>query len=263
MDVFNEVERDRYWIDGVKPITALVWYALAYDFAFAARSIATLIRALPGIFVEGVLDAEDDPRVDLVRQLEDPDRMAELAERYESNEVFRVQFNAEVAGLLSPAPQIAGADTEPVSSVPDPVSMGDQIRARVHSCLHAIARLRAAEEGARLVVFGHTHDASVEPLPNDGLYINSGTWTWRADFSGAGEKTWRDLFRHPERYTDDRLFSYVRVDYDEDGQPLGQLLAYDPSAAPEPDEGTPEHPPSPWDRFLAWWRGLWARLAGS
>ena len=44
MDVYNLVEREKYWIDGVKPITALVWYALAYDFAFAAKAITTLLH---------------------------------------------------------------------------------------------------------------------------------------------------------------------------------------------------------------------------
>jgi UDP-2,3-diacylglucosamine pyrophosphatase LpxH len=47
MNIFNEIERERYWVDGVKPITALIWFALKYDFLFAARAVATLLRALP------------------------------------------------------------------------------------------------------------------------------------------------------------------------------------------------------------------------
>ena len=84
------------------------------------------------------------------------------------------------------------------------------------------------------------------------MYINSGTWTWRADFSGAGKETWKDLFEHPERFTDDRLLSYVRIDYDEAGEPHGQLLAYEPSP---PDEG-------PVDEVVEQVASLWERFCG-
>jgi UDP-2,3-diacylglucosamine pyrophosphatase LpxH len=262
MDVFNQVERERYWIDGVKPITALVWYALAYDFRFAVNAIATLVRALPGIVKEGALDAQD-PRAAMVQHLEDSAEVQELAARYETDEAFRTEFNAAVAHILSPPPQLAGVDVVPLTTVSDPVAMGDQIRNRVNSSLFEIAAKRASEEGVKLVTFGHTHDASVERLPEGGAYINSGTWTWRADFSGAGKETWRDLFTHPERFTADCQRSYVRIDYDDAGQPTGQLLAYQPSSsgAQEPDE-TAEPRRSLWDRVRDWFRRLWNPTAG-
>ena len=168
MDVFNEVERDKYWIDGVKPITALVWYALAYDFPFAARSIATLIRALPGIFSEVVRDIEEpgaeEPSATLLRQLEDPVQVEEMAQRYESDEAYRAEFNAEVADILAASTELDKGDLAPMPRQPDPVAMGDQIRARVNSSLYEIAKVRAQEEGVKLVTFGHTHDAAKELL---------------------------------------------------------------------------------------------------
>jgi UDP-2,3-diacylglucosamine pyrophosphatase LpxH len=261
MDVFNLVEREKYWIDGVKPITALVWYALAYDFAFAARAIATFVRALPGIISEGVLDVED-PRADLVRQLEDPDQAQALAVRYDEDPAFRAQFNAELATILAPPPDLPGVDVVPLRAQADPVAMGDQIRERVNSSLYEIAAKRAIEEGVRLVTFGHTHDASVEDLPGGGVYINSGTWTWRADFSGAGKETWKDLFEHPERFTDDRLLSYVRIDYDAQGQPAGRLLAYRPGEEPPPPPSPLPASPSLWKRILAWLQELWNSITG-
>jgi hypothetical protein len=111
---------------------------------------------------------------------------------------------------------------------PDPVEMAERIRERVHSSLYRIAAARAVEEGAKLVTFGHTHDASAEELPNGEVYINSGTWTWRADLGGEGKETWRDLFEHPERFTEDRLLSYVRIDY-EGEEPRGRLLSFQPA----------------------------------
>lgn len=268
MDVFNQVERDKYWIDGVKPITALLLYALAYDFSFAAKAIATLLRALPGVIKEGLFDAEESRAEALARQLEDPAQAEDLASRYEADETFRAQFNAEVASLLAPPPALPEADAPPptLDRTADPVAMGDQIQARVNSSLYEIAAKRAVEEGVKLVTFGHTHDASVEALPDGGVYINSGTWTWRADFGGAGKETWKELFEHPERFTDDRLLSYVRVDYDDSGQPVGHLLTYQPGEEP-PIPPTPPSPPtppapSPWERCVAWLRGLWERIAG-
>jgi hypothetical protein len=260
MDVFNEVERERYWIDGVKPITALVWYTLAYDFAFAARVIAMLIRALPGIIEEGVLKADED-REELLRQLEDPAMVEELGSRYGEDEAFRAQFNAEVASILSPPPALPGTDAVPLIASPDPVVMGDQVRQRVMSSLFDIASKRAVEEGVNLVVFGHTHEASVEELPGDAVYINSGTWNWVEHFGGADKETWQDLFEHPERFTDDCLLSYVRVDYDDSGQPTGQLLAYRPGDQPPPPPLPPVRP-SFLAVVLAWLRGLWGAITG-
>jgi UDP-2,3-diacylglucosamine pyrophosphatase LpxH len=256
MDVFNEVERQKYWIDGVKPITALVWYALGFDFPFAARAIATLLRRLPGIIQEGLFDVEPSRATTLAQQLEDSDQVQELAARYEADEAFRSEFNAEVASMLAPPPSLPMGAAAPLPPVSDPVTMGEKIQAREHSSLFESARLRAMEEGVRLVTFGHTHDASAEALPDGGQYINSGTWTWRADFGGAGKETWQDLFEHPERFTGDRLLSYVRIDYDAAGQPAGRLLAYEAGPGPEPEEEGQEEPVSLWDQVLAWLRRL-------
>ncbi len=254
MDVFNEIERERYWIDGVKPLTALLFYALAYDFPFAVWALAVLLRALPGLIREGPLDAQPTEAETWVRQLEDADRTAEMADRYRTDEAFRTAFNDQVLRLLAPPPDIPGADIAPLTATADPVALGDRVREQVRSSLYEIAAQRAAEEGVRLVSFGHTHDASLESLPGGGAYINSGTWTWRADFSGAGKETWRDLFEHPERFVDDRRLTYVRVDYDEGGQPVGQLLDFAP---PDSEPVAPE-PLSWWQRFLAWLHTLFS-----
>jgi UDP-2,3-diacylglucosamine pyrophosphatase LpxH len=261
MDVFNEVEREKYWIDGVKPITALVWYALAYDFRFAARSIAALLRALPGILDEIVFAPEESHAEGLARVLEDPDQVVELAARYETDEEFRAAFNSEVAGLLSPLERPDAVAFAP-ERVPDAEAKGNQIRTEVNSALFEMAKIRAAEEGVKLVTFGHTHDAVEEKLPDGGLYINSGTWTWVADFSGADKETWRDLFEHPERFTNDSQLNYVRIDYDQAGQPQGRLMTYEPDASPGPEDEAEDSLQSLWDRFVAWLKGLWARIAG-
>lgn len=96
--------------------------------------------------------------------------------------------------------------------------------ARVRSALYQAAEAKSRGEGARVVVFGHTHSPVSEPLGTGGLYLNTGTWVWVRDFSDADEATWRELFEHPERFTEDRRLTYVRIDYDEEGQPWGQVV---------------------------------------
>ncbi len=177
-----------------------------------------------------------------------------MAQRYESDEAYRAEFNAEVADILAASTELDKGDLAPMPRQPDPVAMGDQIRARVNSSLYEIAKVRAQEEGVKLVTFGHTHDAAKELLPDGGTYINSGTWTWRADLSAAGEHTWQELFQHPERFTDERLLSYVRINYDDAGEPSGRLMAYEPPADPglEGKDPDPEPAASFWTRFAAW-----------
>ena len=261
MDVFNQVERERYWIDGVKPISALVWYALAFDFPFAARAIATLVRALPGILDEVVFSFEAGGEEGLIQQLEDPARVGELAQQYETDEAFRARFNAELEAMLSETPVPDEAESFgvlPTSS--DPVAMGNKVRDRINSSLFDIAAKRAKEEKVKLVTFGHTHAAGVEELPDGGVYINSGTWTWIADLGDDGKETWRELFDHPERFTNDRRLSYVRINYDEAGEPTGELLSFELNGVPNP--GTSSTSLSLWARITGWFRRLWAAVTG-
>ena len=255
MDVFNKVERERYWIDGVKPITALVWYALEFDFRFAMRAIARLAGSLPSILWEGLRAPEPASGDAMDRRPVDPGQIDVLAGRYESDEAFRVQVHAELAELLGEPLETADGDGRDAGGTGDPVEMGDRVRRRVGSSLYEMAVARATEEGVQLVSFGHTHDASVEGLPGGGQYINSGTWTWRADFGGSGKETWRDLFAHPERFTDDRVLSYVRIDYDEEGQPSGRLLSYE-LTADAPGRSMVDGAPSIWHQIEDWFRRL-------
>jgi UDP-2,3-diacylglucosamine pyrophosphatase LpxH len=256
IDLFNPVERARYWIDGVKPITALVWYALKYDFPFAARALAMLLRALPGALGHAFL-ALDEPRAEtLARKLEDPAQVEALAARYEEDPVFRAQFNAEVANLLSPAPALEGAGALDLAPTPDPETMGENIRRRMVSALHEAARRLAVEHGVRLVVMGHTHEPVEEALPGGARYVNSGTWTWRLNLSGASSDVWRELFAHPERFTDEKRLTYVRVDYDVGGQPTGHLVDHRP-LFPMGGGGDGQ---TFWSRVLDWFRALWRRI---
>lgn len=223
MNIFNKIEHHRYWIDGVKPITALIWFALKYDFGFAAEAIATLLRALPGTLADVLLSVDESQAEILAEQLEDPQERAEIEQRYRDDPAFRATFNAELAQALSPPPSARGEAALALIPTPDAVEMGQEIRRRVESSLFAAARRRAMEEDVQFITFGHTHEAGEELLPGGGVYVNSGTWTWKGDFGGEGADMWRKLFEDPDSFTGDRRLSYVRVDYDEEGRPEGHL----------------------------------------
>jgi UDP-2,3-diacylglucosamine pyrophosphatase LpxH len=227
MNFLNEIERERYWVDGVKPITSLIWFALRYDFLFAARAIATLLRVLPGTIEDALLAVDASQAEVLAQQLEDPQARQEIARRYRDEPAFRARFNAALAQILTPPPTSRGEAALALVPSPDAVSMGEEIQQRMRSSLFDAARRRAMEEDVHLIIFGHTHEAGGELLPGGGVYINSGTWTWKGDFSGAGEGDWQELFEHPERFTDDRMMTYVRVDYDDSGLPHGRLLEFE------------------------------------
>lgn len=251
MQFFNHVEREKYWVDGVKPLPSLIWYALLYDFQFAARALAALLRALPGVVHDGIL-ADRDPRADLARQFEDEQRVSEIEARYASDDVYRAWLHAELAGILSPLPAATAGEGLSLPAWADGAQIGDGLRTQVRLALEDAARLRAEQEGAQLVVFGHTHEPGAVDLPGGASYINSGTWTWSGDFSAAGPAGWADLFAHPERFTAERRLHYVRVDYPE-GEPRGQLLPWPAASGHRPGLA------GVWQRIAAWFRRLWQR----
>jgi len=256
MDVYNEWERQRYWLDGVKPMTSLIWYALAYDLRFALWAIPKLLRALPGL-VFGAAPGAEDPRAELALELESADQEA-LAAQYETDPDFRAQFNADLAHALVPSPEESlVADQFAFAPGADPVAMGDQVRSQVHLSLHAAAERCALESGAKVVLFGHTHEPGIETLPSGATYINTGTWTWSGDFTKAGARTWQDLFKHPDKYANDRTLTFARIDYDDAGQPVGRRDTFQPQAVVPPRLKPVER--SLWQRLCDWFRGLWSR----
>jgi UDP-2,3-diacylglucosamine pyrophosphatase LpxH len=257
MDVFNDWERQRYWLDGVKPLTSLIWYTLAYDTRFALWAIPKLLRSLPSL-VLGVGPDREDARAELARELEGADQVAWSAQ-YRSDPDFRAQFNAGLAHVLAPSTEESlTADQSASALVADPVTMGDWVRDQVHTSLYEAAERCAAESGAKVVVFGHTHEPGIEALPGGATYINTGTWTWSGDFTRAGARTWQELFRHPDKFANNRTLSFARIDYDDAGQPVGRCDVYEPQTVP------PSDPESAvrilWQRLVDWFRKLWGGL---
>ncbi len=229
IEAFNPVERERYWIDGVKPMTALIFYLLRWDFDFAMRALVSLLKGVP-LLVPKAMAADQET---LLAELDDEVRRQALAAQYAADADFRRDFNARVLAAAETLREPADLGVRIADlSVASALELGQREQERARVALGRAAQKIATEKHAKLVVFGHTHFAGDEPLEGGARYINSGAWVWYHDFSTADEATWRELFEHPEHFTGDRYLTYVRVDYDAAGQPVGRLVEY--AGQPQP-----------------------------
>jgi len=196
--LFNDLERQLYWVDGIKPLTALIWYAFALDARLALRALWTLLRRAPSLVWESIVV---EPR----------------------RKVFFPRLDVLMASLSAAGRRGKGRAR---GSTRLALARGWAEERAQRLALARVAAHRSLQEKAQVVVFGHTHDAVVEDLGDGAVYINSGTWTWTRDFSGEDYAAWKRLLKHPERYTTERRLNYVRIDYTEDGTPVGRLREF-------------------------------------
>ena len=257
-EFFNSMERARPWIDGVSPLTALIWYALQFDTLFALRALLVLLQAAPGL-IAGELgfraaSPEREATAALLNEIASSERQEALARRLAEDAAFRKGFYRQVASALEaaeveePPPTRALPEEEEI----DPFQRAQAIQNRYTEMLAEEAERKAQQVGALVVSFGHTHRPLVRALSNGGVYVNSGAWVWRGDFAGADRETWRDLFEHPEKYSERRELTYVRVDYDAEGRPRAELHVLR-TGEPQPEKPPVEGRPG----CLGILRGLW------
>jgi UDP-2,3-diacylglucosamine pyrophosphatase LpxH len=261
IEFFNQVEWEKWWVDSVKPMTALIWYALAIDFPFAVKTLVAFLKVAPILILGSLAVGEEDLPAEaeqLVRELEDEAQLQVLGQRYTEEETFRREFNARVGRLLEAAdapPEVARAwAIDEVSAF----NLGKSIIDEMNSALHRAAEIKARETGAQIVVFGHTHDPLCERLESGGLYLNTGTWAWWRDFAEAGLDDWKEFYAAPEKFMDEHYLTYARIDYDEFGRPHGRVLDHSGRLVIECPELV--KPRSWWEAFVAWFIKAWESL---
>jgi Calcineurin-like phosphoesterase len=233
--VYNQLERDRWFIDNVKPISRVIQLGLANDFRFTATALALIAKffltsgASLHVISGGVLSDEAEPKSapvppeqrngeTIVDTIADPELRAAL-ERRMADPAFQAEFEGEVQQFEEREWQ-AIADGAPYQPTLDQVAGEPEAKAVLGDEAEDAYRTAAREilEGdprIAAVIMGHTHDpidGLTSPLylsgNRTGYYYNSGTWTWRLRNRPASY-TWQEI-GDPANYVSS--FTYLRLD---------------------------------------------------
>ncbi len=248
IEFFNHVEAEKWWVDAVKPITALIAYGMVLEPLFALKALAILLTAIPGMIFRPFVVGQGEPSpLDAVRA----DGVEEVARRYADDPDFRRSLDAALEayllGIVAASPAPAGMEGHRVGPTrglewqrtirkfwerarrllhravraePAPSALletGRRLSRGFSDNLVKVAQGIIQQQGVSLVVFGHTHEARLDVLEG-GVYANSGTWTWWRDFSRANLEEWRMLLEHPENFMTPHYLTYVRVDPEPGGR---------------------------------------------
>ncbi|NTU82297.1 MAG: hypothetical protein HGA45_23450, partial [Chloroflexales bacterium] len=211
--VYNRLERERWFIDNVKPIMRVVQLGMRNDFLFTATAVALVVRFLltsglppllggageqgdevvPEPDAEAVAAAIADPALQaaVLAQLADTEARAEF------ERVLRGATPTELGALLSGAAPPLSLDDITVVPGGEVVLGGggaeDAYRTAARESLESDPSLRT-------VIMGHTHgpiDGYVEPIElsdgRQGLYFNSGTWTRHLRDEGRRSYSWSEI----------------------------------------------------------------------
>jgi UDP-2,3-diacylglucosamine pyrophosphatase LpxH len=236
--VYNRLERDRWFIDNVKPISRVIKLGLANDFPFTATALALIAKffltsgASLHVISGGVLSDEGevapvppDQRSGekVVETIADPELRAALEQRM-ADSAFQAAFEDEVQQFEEREWQ-AIAEGTPYQPTLDELA-GETAGAAVLGGEAEDAFRTAAREVLKddpriaAIIMGHTHDP-IDGLTSPiyltdnriGYYHNSGTWTWRLRDRPSGY-TWQEI-GDPANYVSS--FTYLRLDPDAQG----------------------------------------------
>lgn len=226
IEFFNSVERDRAWADSLKPITALIWYSLEWDFSFAARMLLALAELVPAAGASAGTEMNESLEA-LYRQLGDAAACRDLSNRYQELTDLRRDFHMQAGRLLVPAASPPGMFVWPMPPADESaVEIARTEIEEIHASMRRVAARVADSEGARVIVFGHTHRPGLEKLENNATLVNCGSWQWLGGCDPAEPAVWRNHFEHPFQITPCHRLSYVRIEYDEQDLPHVQLLEF-------------------------------------
>ncbi|MGD9369732.1 MAG: hypothetical protein PVH87_28730 [Desulfobacteraceae bacterium] len=226
INFLNQIESQHWFVDHIKPISTLIWYALHWNFDFAAKILVDFVRHAITSALEETISSNADVET-LLQELADDDKRREMSQRYAGDITFRYQFHTQIQQFL----QIAQANGQAEGALPEaqishnPLEMGQANQQQQQYLLRCAAEEVAQQEGAQVIVFGHTHYPVQEQLSTGSIYINTGSWV--EDFSDAQPETWEALFNGSLQLVDGSpRLSYARIDYDEHDIPTARLLYF-------------------------------------
>jgi len=248
IETLNPVEPNWWFIDNIKPFTALIWYALLPNFDFAGQGLANIRRYLP---------AAGQEATPLLADLESGETRQTLSQQYRHDLTFRRQLHQQIHHYLLQAHKShkdgTGSITAPQIS-DNPLEMGLACQKQQQTMLYQAAEKIAKKEGAQIVLFGHTHHPVQESLRNGSHYINTGSWI--ENIFAPPPETLEALFANlNDRHQHLSRFPYARIEYEhENGPPVGRLLYFD--TAPAKSAATPaaaaESPKGFFEKKLGW-----------
>lgn len=226
IDFFNSVERDQTWADSLKPLTALAWYSLEWDFSFAARMLLALARHMPAMGL-GAGSQANESLEELCQQLGDAVGRQELSEHYGDSLGFRRDLHTRAGQMLVPAASPPGIFAWPTPPADESaIEIARTEIEEIHTSMRRVAARVADAEDARVIIFGHTHRPYLETFKDGTTLVNCGTWQWLGGYDPADADAWRELFTsHPPIEPRHRL-TYTRIDYDAQNIPHAQLLDF-------------------------------------
>jgi hypothetical protein len=227
--VYNQLERERWFIDNVKPILRIVKLGLRNDFLFTATAVGLVLRfllisGLPPLLLGGAVEDEDEGPLDmeaLAASISDPDLARAVHEQMADPE-GRAAMEQELQGMGMPASMmLAGAgDTLTLDEVS--VATGGEVilgGGQEEDDYRAAARATLeSDPSLSTVVMGHTHvpiNGYVNPISLDdgreGYFFNTGTWTLHLRDEAHRSYSWAEL-ADKANYT--TRFTYVRLEPD-------------------------------------------------
>lgn len=213
-EFLNSVEREKWWVDAIKPAQCLIAYGLTIDPLFTLKALYILLTAIPSVVFHALKAEPDDPFVFLREK--GPEQ---TISRYQTNPDFRQALQTRVYEFT----------TTPIDQALRPATNRSTAQLIRNLCkgpsehLTANAQELLRDDQTSIVVFGHTH----QPLlivTDGGIYVNSGTWVWWRDLSDAPREVWERLYHHPEEFTATHYLTYARIDYTEDGTIHANLI---------------------------------------
>jgi UDP-2,3-diacylglucosamine pyrophosphatase LpxH len=214
---FNTMEHQHWFVDHIKPVTAFIWNSLAWNFDTATQ----MLLDFAGYCETNETFAGNAGLNPFLQDLQDAAKRRHVSIRYAQDETFRGEFHQQLQQILCSRGVNDDAFDPPAVGL-DPLEIGQACQHQQHNWLRSAAAGIAQREGARIIVFGHTHSPVQETLENGSTYINAGSWI--EDFSQATPEIWRALFdgsRLPGKQA--APLSYVRIEYDADDVPTGKL----------------------------------------
>ncbi len=256
IDFLNDIERNWWFVDNIKPIPTLIWYALSQNFDLASKGLISFINhslALNTNLISGDTNASFASA--LLQELKNDNKRNELSQHYTNDPAFRQQFHQKIQRCFDEIRVTPQGEDIFVSG--NPVEMGRAYQIQQQAMLRQAAEAIVDREGAKIVLFGHTHHPIQEPIKHGNLYINTGSWI--ENFFDVPLETWEALFDGLQQPGDTLLcLPYARIDYDEHNNPTAQLLYFnrekniDSSAPIESAPETAKEPKGFFEKNFYW-----------